>query len=65
MIQIVAYLGHQIIVQNLPDKSPMIIDLQKEWSAMNSIEVVNSLMDDFRPKKVPELDRVIDQGDNP
>ena len=60
MIQVVAYLGHQIIVQNLPDKSPMIIDLQKEWRAMNSTEVVNSLTDAFRLKKVPEWGRVID-----
>ena len=36
MISIISYLGHQMMVQNLPVKSPMITELQKEWRSMNS-----------------------------
>ena len=40
MISMISYLGHQIMVQNLPTKSAMLTDLQKTWRSMNSTQVV-------------------------
>lgn len=65
MISIISYLGHQMMVQNLPVKSPMITELQKEWRSMNSSQVVANITNTIATQPVPEWGRVMDQGDFP
>lgn len=43
MISIISYVGQQMIVQNLPDKTPLLFELQKEWRTMNSSQVVRNI----------------------
>lgn len=65
MISIISYLGHQMIVQNMPYHSNMLTQLQQDPRTMNSTQLMDSLTDTIAFKPVPKWGEFLDKGDYP
>merc|ERR1712227_1081547 len=65
MISIISYLGHQMIVQNLPYQSNELTQLQKEPRSMNSTQLMDNITDTIAYRPVPQWGEVLDKGDYP
>jgi hypothetical protein len=65
MISVISYLGHQMIVENLPKVSNEIVELQKEPRSMNSTALMKNITDTLAYRPVPEWGKALDTGDFP
>lgn len=65
MIAVLSYLGHQMMVENLPNKSPMLVELQPSKRSMSSHQIVTNLTETIRTQPVAIWGKVMDLGDFP
>jgi len=65
MIGAIAYLGHRIQVQNMPNPSPMLHYLQHEPRQKNMTEVIEDITVSIMEDPVKEWGRTLDQADFP
>lgn len=65
MIGIVAYLGYQISMKNIPNKSNMLEGLQWDPRSKNVTMVIKNLSTTIRDDPVPEWERILDHEDYP
>lgn len=65
MISVISYLSHKMMVQNLPNKSLMVSDLQWEPRTVNVSQLINNITETIATKPVPEWAQILDTADYP